>query len=132
MSNDELVSSDNNDNYDDDFFSSKIDSESESKCVLSSENDDVQLSTFTSSNVTFEWLKDACKSVKWEYPAEATDIPEKTLRLNPTVDPERSITKYSLPRAFYNLFITKDIWEKTVFQTQLYNNWRSVNSEVAK
>ena len=31
-------------------------------------------------------------------------------------------------RVFHNLFITKDIWENTVFQSNLYNNWGSVNS----
>ena len=127
MSDDDLVSSDDSDDYDD-FFNSEIDSESESKYVLSSDNDSVHFSTLASSNVTFEWPKDASKSVKWEYPAEATDILKKTLRLNPTVDPEHSITKYPLPRVFYNLFITKDIWENTGFQSNLYNNWGSVNS----
>ena len=112
MSDDDLVSSDDNDDYDD-FFNSEI--ESESKYVLSSDNDNVHFSTLASSNVTFEWPKDASKSVKWEYPAEATDILKKTLRLNPTVDPEHSITKYPSPRVFYNLFITKVIWENTVF-----------------
>ena len=128
MSDDNLVSSDDNYDYDDDFFNSKIDSESESKSVLSSDDDDVQLSTLASSNMTFEWPKDSSKSVKWKSAAEATDILEKTLQLSPTVDPERSITKYSSPRAFYNFFITKIIWENTVFQTELYNSWRSVNS----
>ena len=124
MSDDDLVSSDDNDDYDDNFFDCEI---SQSGSVLSSDDDDVQLSTLAFSNVTFEWSKYASKLVKWESPAEATDIPEKTLLLNPAVDPERSITKDSSPIAFYNLFITKDIWENTVFQTELYNNWRSVN-----
>ena len=33
---------------------------------------------------------------------------------------------------FYNFFITKDIWENTVCQTELHNNWRSVSSESCK
>ena len=33
---------------------------------------------------------------------------------------------------FYNFFITKDIWENTICQTELYNNWRSVSSGSCK
>ena len=71
VSDDDLVSSYGSDDYDDDFFNCKIDSESESKSVLSSDDDDVQLSTLVSSNETFEWSKDARKPVKWKAPAEA-------------------------------------------------------------
>ena len=131
VSDDDLVSSYGNDDYDDDFFNSKIDSESESKSVLSNDDDDVQpFFTLASSNVAFEWPKDGSKSVKWESPAEATDIQEKILRLNPIVHLERNITKYSSPRGFYDLFITKDIWENTfsnriVQQLEKCKFWKS-------
>ena len=80
MSDNDFFSSDGNDDYDDDFFDGEIDTESESKSVLSSDDDDVQLFfTLTSSNLTFEWAKDGSKSVKWKSLAEANDIQEKIL-----------------------------------------------------
>lgn len=50
------------------------------------------------------------------------------MQLNPTVDPSGNITRFSSPRAFFILFVTKDVLDHIVFQTELYNTWRSVNA----
>ena len=99
-----------------------VEEDSETETELESENEPTQ--KMPKVDPLFKWPK---KAIKWTMP-ELFDEDIQELSINEYELCEGvEINRHSSAFDFYKLFVTNDLIESILEQTQLYNEWRNIN-----
>ena len=110
---------------DEDYENSETESETESE----SEADEEPKKKKAKVDLLFKWPKE---TIKWTMP-ETFDEEIHELSTNEHELPEDvEISRHSKAFDFYKLFVTDELIEAILEQTQLYNEWRNINSSRRK